>query len=88
MTEITTEELDRLAEEGADLSEYFDESMAFWSCGGTATFKVTIPENLIYRLTDEAFRRGLSLNDAFTAILTEWCDSHKSDKSNDGPAAA
>lgn len=88
MTDIEVEEFDRLAEEGADLSEYFEGCTPVWCEQGTATFSVTVSEDLKDCLEDEAFRRNLNLADTVADILGEWQSSHKSNQSSDGPAAA
>lgn len=88
MKDLDLEEFDRLAEEGADLSEYFENSAPVWLAEGTATFSVTVSEGLKDYLEDVAFGRDLNLADTVAEILGEWWTSHKSNQSSDGPAAA
>ncbi len=88
MTNITAEEFDRLAEEGAELDEYFEDSTPVWQSCGKSTFEVTISNELMRTLSDQALLRNLSVENIVVGVLTNWCLAHERDQTGDGPTAA
>lgn len=88
MTSIAADEFDRLAEQGAELDDYFIESTPIWCGNGMSTFKVTVSNELMQSLNDRAFRKGLSLEKTVIDILADSVAKQSHGKTGDGPAAA
>ncbi len=77
MKEITAEEFDEKFDNGEDITPYLDlDSIA--TCGNEkARISITIPEWLMYRLDEEAYRRAISRSALINVILVDWADANE-----------
>ncbi|WP_322155945.1 type II toxin-antitoxin system BrnA family antitoxin [Paratractidigestivibacter sp.] len=77
MKEITTEEFDEMFDKGEDVTPYLDFESAARCNNGKARISITIPEWLMYRLDEEAYRRAISRSALINVVLVDWADSAK-----------
>ena len=78
MKEITAEEFDEMFDNGEDITPYLDVENAYTCSNDKARISITIPEWLVYRLDEEAYRRAISRSALINVILVDWADANES----------
>lgn len=78
MKTATAEELDRMFDEGVDMSEYMDLDSISRVRQEPKQINITIPVWLVDSLDAEAERRGIARKAIINTALVEWIDELKS----------
>lgn len=80
MKKATAEELEKMFEEGADMTEYMDLDNIQHVHPHPKQINITIPMWLVDSLDEEAERRGVARKAIINTALVEWVDELNSKK--------